>query len=250
MPTDSTLIWLTEDPALTRLSARLQASPGPSVPVSDLVYRAARIATDITVIESSLLTLAIVDATLPVLPGLSKIGALGAAALSAVALAAATIDIAVQLGELKVSLGILAAVPDSELKDIADRLETLSDPIGSLIDRAIEYLGKAGFEDADLAALAKEAKAFVDARAAAEKAVTPQDKLKHGLASIDAARKFIEKLGPTLKDRIRKERDKAERDYNDKALRNQKPQYDGVDYPNPPVPGSGPDFGDGGSQHA
>lgn len=249
MSSDAARIWLTDDPALARLSERLNASPPSAVAASSFFYRATRVAADITVVESSLLTLTIADATLPVLPGITKIEALAVAALSAVALAAASIDIVVQLGELKISMGILSGASEEDLKAVNDRLETLTDPIGGIIDEALDYLGKLGFDDADLAALTKEATEFIEAREAARKATTPQDKLKRGLAAIQAANKFFSKLGPTLQEKLRKERDRAERERNYKELREAKPQYpDGVDYPN--QPGSGSPDPDGGSEYA
>lgn len=238
MAGDPTLIWLNGDPAIERLAATLRAGATPAGPAGELLFKAARIATDITVIRSSLMTLGIAEAVIPVLPGITKLGAIGAAALAAVALVASTIDIVVQLGQLKASMGLLAGVPDSELKDVTDRLEALSDPLGAIMDKVIEYLGKAGLIDADMAGLFKEMKDFNEARAAAAKAVSPQDKLRYNLAGIDAARSFLDKLGPTLKDKIKdkikKEQDQAERDWNERQLRDQEPDHNGVDYPNPP----------------
>jgi hypothetical protein len=97
-----------------------------------------------------------------------------------------------------------------------------------------------------MALLIKEMKAFTEANTAAAKAVSPQDKLIFGLAGINAARKFFDKLGPTLTEKIKQERDRYLRDWNEKELRSQEPDYpNGVDYPNPPG-NSGPDP-DGGS---
>ena len=244
---DSKLIWLTHDPAINKLSTTLAAGNQPTGFASTSFQKATRIAVDITVIESSLLTLGIAGAVLPVLPGITKLGAIGTASLAAVALIASTTDIIVQLGELKISMGVLSGLPDSDVKDVTDRLESLSDPLGAIIDKAIEFLGKSGLIDADMARLLKEAKAYAEARAAAEKAVTPQDKLKYGLAEVEAAKKFFAKLGPTLKEKIRRE---LEREPSDRALKERKPDYPkGVDYPNQPN-NSAPNFGDGGTSVA
>lgn len=241
------LIWLGDDDALDRLSARLHEASKPAGPAGELLFKAARVAADVKVIESSLLTLGIARTVLPVLPGVAKLGAVGAAAMASVALVAATIDIVVQLGELKIAMGLLSGAPASDIREVTDRLEKLTDPIGAILDKVIEYLSRAGFSDADKAGLLKEFKAFKDATSAAEKAVNPLDKLKHGLASIEAARKFFDKLGPTAKDKVKDEVQRIEREHRERVLREQKPDYDGVDYPNQPGdPGPGLTPGPGG----
>jgi hypothetical protein len=232
MAGDPAPIFVTTDQQIDRVSALLTEGPRPNEFVSKIYFTAARIAVDIRIVESSLLTLGIADAVLPVLPGIQKLTALGAAALAAVTFAAAGLDIIAQLGQLRIPLTPSFFLPESDMKEMSDRLGSLAKPISAMIDKALEFLDKAGVPGADMAALLKQAMAFNKARAAADKAVNMRDKLKHSLAAADAARKFFEKFVSTMREKVRRAKERYERE---RAIREAEPRYpQGVDYPNQP----------------
>lgn len=242
------------DPAIDRVSVLVTPSQVPSGFRTELALAATRIAADVTVIRSSLLTLVIVEATFPVLPLHYKAVAVSAGMVAAVSLVAASADIVVQLGKIDIPFGLLSAVPDKDLDETAARLEDLMDPIGKAMEKAFEYLGKLGLLDADMAKLALDLKAFTDAKSAAMGAEKSSEKMLHGLAGLEAAKKFFERFQEEAKKRAEKEQkrkdDEKERSQRERLLRKQEPLYPGVDYPNPGGGGQLPGVNDGRSQVA
>lgn len=243
-----------DDPTIDRVSALVTPDKVPARFSSELAQTAARIATDVTVIRSSLLTLVIVESTFPVLPLHYKAVAVCSGMLAALSLVAASADIVVQLGKIDIPFGLLGAVPGKDLDETAGRLEDLMDPTGKAMESAFEYLGKMGLLDADLAKLSLYLKAFTDAKTAAKAAQKSSEKMLHGLAALDAAKKFFEKFLEEAKKRSEKEEkrkdDEKERRERERLLEEKKPLFPGVDYPNPGGGGQLPGVGDGGTQVA
>lgn len=245
---------LARDAAVDRISALITRTPAPTGFRAELMSKATRVATDVLVIRSSLFVLVVARSTMPVLPPLHKAAAFVSASIAAVSLVAASADIVVQLSTLNIPGSLMNVLSDEDKAEIADRLEALSDPLGEIMEKALEFLGKIGVLDAERAKLAKHLKDFVDAREAAKRAPTPNEQLLQGLAAIEAGKKFFEELKDQIKKAQKQKEDedriKGEQKYRKDQLDKSKPDYEnGVDYPNPPA-NNGPGFDDDGSSIA
>jgi hypothetical protein len=220
---------LASDAAIERVSYFLRDPPAGLRRVGIAVAISTRIATNVLVVEASLLTIVIADTTAPMLPIPQKLVAYAAAALAIVSLAAATTGIAVNLTELAVLVDDASGGRKSEdLEQIVDTLELFADPLSTLVEGVIVALGRLKVLDADAAMFTKLAKDYRDARQDRLKAIGPAAKSKAALKEIGAAKKLIEKLVPMFNDNG---------DAPDWSMdkRNQ-PWPKGVDAPNMPPP--------------
>lgn len=254
MGTGDGFFMIGRDPAVERVSVLVtpsRVSPGIK---AELALKAARIGADITVIRGALLTLVIVQSVMPVLPFHQKAVAGATGMVAAFSLVAASTDIVVQLGQLDIPFGLMTSVPDKDLEDTAKRLEDLMDPVGTAMKKVIDHMGKLGLLDPGMAKLSMEFKAFVDARQAAMNSGKASEKILHALASLEAARKFFEKLSEEAKKKseqaLPKDNSGQQRD-NWRSLEREKPVYPGgVDYPNQPNDGRSPGGSNGRNQVA
>ena len=203
-----------------------------------------RIGADVLAVRTALATIELATLTMPVLPGAWRAYAAGAAVLSGAALVGATTDIAVQMTKL---VQILSADPrtmtESQLKEISEHLDKITDPIDALVEKLLEVIDKMGIADADTLAFVKAAHEFREKHKERVQATGVLNKYLAGLAELEAAQELMSKVPPIL---TRKNREQQDR-YRD--LQKVKPDYPGVDYPNPPS-NSGPPGDDGGTMNA
>lgn len=234
-----------ESSAFDRLSTLLNSNSTSIDRVARVAWIVTRLAADVVVIESSFLTLVIAEAVFPVLPPLAKVGALATAGLAAVALTASTADALVQIADLQQTLSDAPRnLSEAEMDALSEQLDKFSDPFDALVEKLIDYLSALGVADGDAASYTNEVRKYNDARVARKRSVGAANKLKNGLAELDAAKELLKK-GIEI---VTKKRESEQRERKEALERVERSYPNGVDYPGPkPGPGAGPPNGNGGT---